>query len=279
METQNRLAVSLQNTSLRLGGRDLWKKLSLTIAPGEFIAVLGPNGSGKSSFIKMLLGQHKPHQGEVEVLGQPPLAARANVGYIPQQKAFDRDIPLTGRDLVGLGVNGTRLFVNFTSTADNKKIDKAIAKVGASAYAGKPLGQLSGGEQQRLRIAQATVNKPPLLLCDEPLLSLDLASQSTVAKLINSQRQQGSAVVFITHEINPVLPYVDRVLYLVGGKWAIGTPAEVLTTEKLSSLYGAPVEVLNVHGRILVVASSDTAMTEPHDAHHHHVIHAGADHE
>lgn len=267
--------VSLRQASLRLGGRDIWKKLNLDVRPGEFIAVLGPNGSGKSSLIKTLLGLYELRSGDVSVLGQPPHNARKNIGYIPQQKAFDRDIPLTGRDLVALGITGNRWFIGSTSASDTKHIDAVISQVGATRYAHKPLGQLSGGEQQRLRIAQSVVTNPPLLLCDEPLLSLDLASQQIVARLINDQRREGTAVIFVTHEINPILPMVDRIVYLVGGKSAIGTPHEVLTTERLTELYGAPVEVLNVHGRILVVASNEQAMAEPHDAHHHHVVHSG----
>lgn len=268
--------VSLRQASLRLGNRDIWKKIDLDVQPGEFIAVLGPNGSGKSSLIKTLLGLHTLRSGELSVLGQHPVAARKQIGYIPQQKAFDRDIPLTGHDLVALAINGSRWFVGANSSSDNKRIDAAISQVGASRYAHKPLGELSGGEQQRLRIAQSVVTNPPLLLCDEPLLSLDLASQQTVARLINDQRRKGTAVIFVTHEINPILPMVDRIVYLVNGKSAIGTPSEVLTTERLTQLYGAPVEVLNVHGRILVVASNEHAMAEPHDAHHHHVVHEAA---
>jgi zinc/manganese transport system ATP-binding protein len=275
MDTHTQPAISLKNASLRLGNRDLWKKLDLTINSGEFIAVLGPNGSGKSSLLKALLGQYPLTAGEVRVLGETPLAARKHIGYIPQQKAFDRDVPLNGRDLVALGATGTHWFARFTSPADTKRIDTAIKKVGAGAYAHKPLGTLSGGEQQRLRIAQATVMNPPVLLCDEPLLSLDFASQQSTAKLIDAHRKNRSAIILVTHEINPILPFVDRILYLVGGKWAVGTPAQVLTTERLSELYGAPVEVLNVHGRIIVVATDEHALTEPHNTQHHHVVHGG----
>lgn len=269
----NTPVVSLQQGALRLGNRDIWKKLNIDIQPGEFIAVLGPNGSGKSSLIKAILGLHELNSGSISVLGESPRVARTRIGYIPQQKAFDRDIPLTGRDLVALTMTGNRWPPSPTTAADNKRINAVISQVGATRYAHKPLGQLSGGEQQRLRIAQAVVTNPPLLLCDEPLLSLDLASQQTVARLINDQRRKGTAVVFVTHEINPILPMVDRIIYLVGGKSAVGVPKDVLTTERLTELYGAPVEVLNVHGRILVVASNEHALTEPHDAHHHHVVH------
>lgn len=267
METEP--IVALYGATLKLGKRTLWKKLDLKIKPGEFIAVLGPNGAGKSSLLKTLVGVYTLGRGEVSVLGTSPAEARQDVGYIPQQKAFDRDVPISGRDLVKLGVNGTRWFVRATTGVENKRIQNAIAEVGASAYAYKPLGQLSGGEQQRLRIAQALVNNPRVILCDEPLLSLDLASQTSVANLLNERRKKGAAIVFVTHEINPILPYVDRVLYIVGGKWAIGKPEEVLTSQRLSELYGVPVEVLHVHGRIIVVSAGDASSTELQDTHHH----------
>lgn len=266
--------VTIDRATLRFGTRALFTKLSLMVQPGEFIAVLGPNGSGKSSLIKTVLGLHTPQAGTVEVLGKHPRDARTEVGYIPQQKAFDRDIPMAGRDLVKLGVSGTRWFIRPTAPAENSRIDAAIAEVNATEFAHKPLGQLSGGEQQRLRIAQALVAQPRVLLCDEPLLSLDLASQQAVAALINSQRKKGTAVLFVTHEINPVLPFVDRVLYLAGGKWVIGKPDEVLTTATLSQLYNAPVEVLRMHGRIIVVGGGEHVATEPQDTHHHGGHHA-----
>lgn len=262
-------AISLQNASLKLGKRTLWKNLSLDIKPGECIAVLGPNGAGKSSLLKALVGVYTLSSGQATVLGESPRHARGDVGYIPQQKAFDRDVPISGRDLVKLGVNGTRWFIGATTTAENKRIDAAIKEVGATAFARKPLGLLSGGEQQRLRIAQALVNNPRVLLCDEPLLSLDLASQTAVSNILDRRRKQGTAMLFVTHEINPILPIVDRVLYIVGGKWAIGKPAEVLTSTRLSDLYGVPVEVLRVHGRIIVVSAGEQTSTELQDAHHH----------
>jgi zinc/manganese transport system ATP-binding protein len=261
--------ISLQNATLTLGKRTLWKKLNLTVKSGEFIAVLGPNGAGKSSLLKALVGVYTLSGGDAEVLGQSPRVARNQVGYIPQQKAFDRDVPISGRDLVKLGVNGTRWFIQPTSVAENRRVDAAIKEVGATKFARKSLGLLSGGEQQRLRIAQALVNNPRVLLCDEPLLSLDLASQTAVANILDARRKQGAAILFVTHEINPILPMVDRVLYIVGGKWAIGKPEEVLTSTRLSELYGVPVEVLRVHGRIIVVSAGEQTSTELQDAHHH----------
>jgi len=257
----------LQNATLQFGQRRLWHGVDLTIQPGEFLAVLGPNGAGKSSLLKVLLGLQALSKGQALVLGQPAQAGNPKVGYIPQQKAFDPSLPIRGRDLVHFGVDGARWGLGGSATHHHQQVDQALLAVGAHKFAHKPLGKLSGGEQQRLRIAQALVSQPSLLLCDEPLLSLDLASQQTVAQLINQQRQHGTAVVFVTHEINPILPYADRVLYMVGGNWKIGPPQKVLTSKVLSELYGAHIEVLQVHGRIIVV--SEGAATEPDEEHHH----------
>jgi zinc/manganese transport system ATP-binding protein len=149
-------------------------------------------------------------------------------------------------------------------------VDAALEAVGAAAYADAPVGLLSGGEQQRLRIAQALLGDPKVLLCDEPLLALDLASQRAVTRLIDDRRRSaGTPVLFVTHEINPVLPYVDRILYLVRGRWAIGSPAEILTSERLSDLYGIEVDVVKIRDRYLVVSAEDELPTEP-GAHAHH---------
>lgn len=262
--------ISIKNATLKLGNKTLFKKLCLEVAAGEFIAVLGPNGAGKTSLLKILLGLFNLNSGSIEIFDKSPKKALTKIGYIPQQKSFDRDLPMRGRDLVRLGVNGAQFGFSTLSDEENKRINNAITEVDATHFADKPIGQLSGGEQQRLRIAQAIVNNPKILLCDEPLLSLDLNSQQTVAQLINQQRQRGTSVLFVTHEINPILPYADRVLYLVDGNWAIGTLAEIMTSKKLSELFKSPVDVLNLHGRIIVVNASEHTEAEVQCAHHQH---------
>jgi zinc/manganese transport system ATP-binding protein len=250
----------LRGAAIRLGGRVLWDDLDLEVRPGEFLAVLGPNGAGKTTLLKVLLGLAELSAGTATVVGLPPREGRERISYVPQLRAFDRGFPLRGRDLVALGFDGSR-------HEARAAVDAALAAVGASGYADKPIGLLSGGEQQRLRIAQALLGRPPLLLCDEPLLSLDPSHQHEVTALLDRRRREDdTAVVFVTHEINPVLPYVDRVLYLAGGRWAIGTADEVFTSSRLSALYGTAIDVVRVRDRIVVLGADGEV-----EACHHHV--------
>jgi zinc/manganese transport system ATP-binding protein len=253
--------VEVRGLALRFGPRTLFEELSFQLDEGSFIAVLGPNGVGKTSLVRILLSLQKPTAGQVLIDGAEPGRARARIGYVPQQRAFDRDLPLRGRDLVRLGLDGHRWGIG---AADTNRIDEALIQVGAAHYAQAAVGRLSGGEQQRLRVAQALVCEPRLLLLDEPLLSLDLASQRVVVDLLDKHRRQaGTPVLFVTHDVNPVLPYVDQVLYLAGGVWAIGAADEVMTSETLSALYGTEVDVLRVRDRLVVVGTPDAE-------HHHH---------
>jgi zinc/manganese transport system ATP-binding protein len=254
-------ALRMRSARLAYGSRVLWDGLDLDIRPGEFLAVLGPNGSGKTSMLRVLLGQQTLSAGTVTIAGSVPGKANHKLGYIPQQRAIDANLTLRARDLVGLGLDGHRWGLGLRGrTERRRKVDAVLAEVGVSDYADHPVGLLSGGEQQRLRVAQALVGDPELLLCDEPLLSLDLAHQRVVSDLIDARRRTaGTAVLFVTHEINPVLPLVDRVLYLVNGRFRIGPPDEVMTSENLSELYRTPVDVLRVRGQIVVVGAHQEA--------------------
>ncbi|MFN8034783.1 MAG: ATP-binding cassette domain-containing protein [Acidimicrobiia bacterium] len=260
--------IRLRGAAVRFGDRVLFEDLDLDVAPREFLAIIGPNGVGKTTLLHVLLGALALSAGTVEVVGRAPRRGSSHVGYVPQQRTFDRDLPIRGRDLVRLGLDGHRFGIPRRSRVAVRRVANALDAVDAAHVADRPIGSLSGGEQQRLRIAQAVVGGPSVLLCDEPLLSLDLAHQQAVSAAINAQRaRHGAAVLFVTHEINPILPYVDRVLYLVGGRWAVGTHQEVLTSEVLSDLYGTPVDVLHVRDRIVVVGADESA--EPHGEHHH----------
>jgi zinc/manganese transport system ATP-binding protein len=247
------------------GNRLIWRDASFSVNAGEFVAVLGPNGSGKSTLLRLLLGLLPPAAGSLNVLGKRPHRGNADVGYVPQRRSIDRDLPVRGRDFVHLGIDGDRWGVELGNNANyHERVDQAITSVDAQAYADRPIGRLSGGEQQRLLLAQALAGKPQMLLLDEPLASLDLRNQVVIAELIaDLARANNLTVLLIAHDINPLLPVVDRVLYVAHGGVAIGKPAEVITTEQLSRLYDAPIEVLHdSHGHMFVVG------LEAESAHH-----------
>jgi zinc/manganese transport system ATP-binding protein len=261
--------VRFDHATLAFGAREVWRDLTLQVEPGSFVAVLGPNGSGKTSLLRVMLGLAAMSTGSVEVLGEAPRRGNPAIGYVPQTQAFDRDLPLRGRDLVRLGLDGHRWGVGRPDRTMARRVAEAIASVEAGAYADAPIGRLSGGERQRLRIAQALVGDPQLLLCDEPLAHLDLRHQGEITEVVGTwHRRTGRTVLFVTHDVNPVLAFVDHVLFVVNGRWAAGPPDEVLTSERLSELYGSHVDVLRVHGRILVVGESFGAGFEMEEPHH-----------
>lgn len=253
---------------MQFGQRSLWGQLSFDVEPGEFVAVLGANGSGKTTLLKAILGQQPLASGRIDFLGAPVRRGNRRIGYVPQQKLADAGTPLRARDLVALGVDGHRWGIPLPSKARRNKVDEILRDIGASAYANAPISLLSGGEQQRLRVGQALAGDPRLLLCDEPLLSLDLTHQRGVSELINRQRMaRGFGVLFVTHDINPILGMVDRVLYLAGGRFQMGTPDEVFQSDVLSDLYGSEVDVIRARGRVIVVGATDAS--HPHDTEEH----------
>lgn len=264
-------AVSMRGATMAFGARVLWEGLDLDVAPGEFLAVLGPNGSGKSTLLRVLLGLRPLTAGAVQIAGRPARRGSSDIGFVPQHTSSDPQLTLRGRDLVALGLDGHRLGLGLRDrTARRRAVASALEQVGAGAYADAAVGQLSGGELQRLRVAQALVGDPAVLMCDEPLLSLDLANQRLVSRLIDERRRTAdTAVLFVTHEINPVLPMVDRVLYLVGGQFRIGPPEQVMTSEVLSELYQTEVEVLKVRNRLVVIGVEDALVSGPHEHPHH----------
>ena len=258
-------AIVAEGVAAAYRDRLIWRNASFTVNTGEFVVVLGPNGSGKSTLLRLLLGLLPPAAGALQVLGRRPHRGNADVGYVPQRRNIDRDLPIRGRDFVHLGIDGDQWGIAMGNAADNhQRVDEAIASVGGQAYADRPIGRLSGGEQQRLLLAQALAGRPRMLLLDEPLASLDLGNQIVIAELVGDlARANGLTVLLIAHDINPLLPIVDRVLYVAHGGVAIGKPAQVITTEQLSRLYDSPVEVLHdSHGHMFVVG------LEAESAHH-----------
>jgi zinc/manganese transport system ATP-binding protein len=206
--------------------------------------------------------------GQVRVLGREPSAQRSRVGYLPQRRSFDDQLRVRGLDIVRLGLDGARWGVPLPGAARfsrraraaAERVEEVVELVGATAYADRPIGEISGGEQQRLLIAQALAPRPELLLLDEPLDSLDLPNQGAIAELVGgiAHREQ-VAVLMVAHDVNPLLPHLDQVIYLAGGVAVTGRPEEVITTEQLSRLYRSHVEVLRTSDDRLVVVGAPEA--------------------
>jgi zinc/manganese transport system ATP-binding protein len=248
----------LDGVGVRLGGREVLREVSLTVRAGEFTGLIGPNGAGKTTLLRIILGLQPATHGSVLFDGAPRPPRDASIGYVPQKLGIEPDTPLRVRDVVSLGLDGHRFGIRLPSRAWRERVDEMLSAVGARAYADARVGELSGGEQQRVMIAHALIGRPRLLLLDEPLANLDISSeQGIVSVLARLARAEGIAVLLSAHDINPLMPVMDRVIYVASGRVAVGRAEEVIQPEVLSGLYGQHVDVIRVHGRVLVVAAPE----------------------
>ena len=242
--------VTVHDVGVRLGGRQVLDDVSLAIEPGEFTGLIGANGAGKTTLLRVILGLQPVTSGRVE--------RNASVGYVPQKLLIEPDMPLRVRDVVSLGIDGHKLGIRLPSRERREQVASMLEAVGAGGYADARVGELSGGEQQRVMIAHALISRPRLLLLDEPLANLDIsAGQGVVAVLARLVKAQGIAVLLSAHDMNPLLPVMDRIVYVAAGRVAVGTAEEVVQPEVLSRLYAQHVDVIRVHGRVLVVAAPE----------------------
>jgi zinc/manganese transport system ATP-binding protein len=249
--------LEVQDLDVRLSGRKILDRVSFAIAPGAFTGLIGSNGAGKTTLLRVILGLQAPTAGRVLVAGGVHSRRNPLLGYVPQKFLLDPDLPLRARDLVGLGLDSHRLGIPRPSRRRRALVEEMLEAVGATRFADTRVGRLSGGEQQRILIAHALIGRPRLLLLDEPLANLDLRSaHEAVALLARIAREQKIAVLISAHEMNPLLGSMDRIVYLAGGRAASGTTGEVVRADVLSKLYGHHVDVLDVHGRILVIAGA-----------------------
>jgi zinc/manganese transport system ATP-binding protein len=259
-------AIVARDLTASYGSHPIWARGTFAMPSGSFTAILGPNGAGKSTLIRMILGQLPPAGGRLEVLGEPPRRGNPNIGYVPQGSTFDPELSIRGSDFVGLGVDGHRWGVRLGGRSGvAAEVGTAIDAVGASDYADRPLGSLSGGEQQRLLLAQALVGRPRLLLMDEPLSHLDVRNQIAIVQLISEvAKERGLTVLLIAHDVNLLLPHIDLVLYVAHGRLAIGKPSEIISSQRLTEIYSSPVEVLtDSRGRVFVVGLEEE-VSHPH---------------
>ena len=250
--------VDVRGIGVSLGGRRILHDVSFRIEPGEFVGLIGSNGAGKTTLLRVLLGLQAPGEGTVVFAGARPGRGAGVIGYLPQKVALDIDLPLRARDVVALGLDGQKLGIPLPSKRRRALVDELLAAVGASEFADTRVGQLSGGQQQRVLIAHALISAPRLLLLDEPLANLDIRSAQEIVELLaRISRERGVAVLLSAHDLNPLLPVMDRIVYLADGHAVAGTTDEVVQSAVLTALYGRQVDVLRVGGRVLVVAGDE----------------------
>ena len=260
--------LAVEHVSVVLGGRKILDDVSFEVRAGEFTGLIGSNGAGKTTLLRVILGLQRTSGGRVSMPGAPGGRLRRSAGYVPQKLVLDPDVPLRARDLVALGIDGNRFGFRLPSRERQAAVDEMLAAVGAEHFAESRVGTLSGGELQRVLIAHALISRPRLLLLDEPLANLDPASANEIVLLLHTlATEHDVAVLLSAHEMNALLPVMDRIVYLAGGRAASGTTEEVVRPEVLSALYGYHVDVLNVHGRVIVVAGpgSEAAAVLPVD--------------
>ena len=250
--------LEVDQLSASLGGKVVLDEVSFSLAAGEFCGLIGSNGAGKTTLLRLILGLLTPTGGRIVAPGGSGSRRNPQIGYVPQKIALETDLPLRARDLVALGLDGHRFGIPRRSSAQRAAVEEMIAAVDATNFADTRIGNLSGGEQQRVMIAYALISRPKLLLLDEPLANLDIrAAQEVVELLARIATMHRIAILLSAHDMNPLLPVMDRVIYLAGGRAASGSAYDVVNTETLSRLYGHHVEVIHTQGRILVVAGRD----------------------
>ena len=264
----NSKALHISDVTIRLKGCDILKEVTADIAAGEFIGVLGPNGSGKTTLIRALLGLIPLHSGKIMLFGKAAGEENDQIGYMPQTMTLPQTSALSARALLKAVEEGNRWGIPWYSKATTQKIEEVLALVGATDYADTSFNRLSGGERQRILLAQALLGKPRLLLLDEPLTGLDPHHQGKLVQYINNVRNSlGTTVLFITHDINPLLGTMDRVLYMAGGSAVIGAVEDVVSSDVLSRLYQGKMEVVQVQGRLFII-NTESNSAEPLCCHH-----------
>jgi len=246
----------------------VWRDANFGFDRGELIAIIGPNGAGKTTLFRLLLGLQQPMSGTIKMFNELPKRGNSRIGYVPQRHVIDSETNIECMELVHLAFCGHLWGFHLSSKVGRKAALDALEAVGGAELAHQPLCDLSGGELQRIFLAEALVSNPDILLLDEPLSSLDIRRAKELIQLVDRVvRTRNVTALLVAHDINPLLPYLDKIVYIANGKVATGKPQEVLTSERLSALYDVHVEVIrDSRGNVAIIGIDDTVHNHEHNA-------------
>ena len=244
--------VTFDRVTLGYGKTPIVPNLSFEIPEGDFLGMVGPNGAGKTTVLRAILGTLKPMQGAIT------RAPRLRFGYVPQRDQVDYGFPLKVIDVVLMG-RYDRIGLGRRPSANDKKLAcDALEHVGIRDLAEEHLTSLSGGQKQRTLIARALVGDPNILVLDEPTTGMDLVSTTQILGLVRALHEKdGLTVIMVSHALNEVANYVDRIALVIGGVFRLGPVNEIMTEKTLSEMYGIPVEVSEFGGHRIVLARRD----------------------
>jgi zinc/manganese transport system ATP-binding protein len=253
------VAIRAEHVEVGFRNKVVWHDATFEVRRGEFTAVIGPNGAGKTTLFRLLLGLQRPSFGSLEVFGATPRRGNRRIGYVPQRHTIDNETHVAADALVRLGATGSQWGPGFSFRAQREAAAEALDAVGASELGSKSLGSLSGGELQRVFLAEAIVGNPEMLLLDEPLSNLDIRRSRELVEVVHHLVQSRRVTtLLVAHDINPLIECLDKVIYIANGHVATGPPESVLTSSSLSELYGVPVEVLHdSRGNIVIVGGEN----------------------
>lgn len=246
--------LAFEHADLGYGRLKVLTDLNLVLDRGDFLGIVGPNGTGKTTILKAMLGILRPMSGQLR------RDTSARFGYVPQRQFIDEVFPLTALDVALMGRYPLLGVFRRPSRRDRDRVLECLDQVGIADLAARSYRELSGGQKQRTLIARALAAEPDVLVLDEPTNDMDIGSEHSIMELLKALHDEdGITVVMVSHLLNVVANYAEKLALIDGGLHAMGRTAEILSSENLTGIYEVPVEVAQWRDRVIIVTGGKDA--------------------